>query len=231
MSNSRPNGANAGSLYPTNNDELIITEVCGKTKIFHEVHDCHDGKCFGGYNKHANVLAFRYGFIPYEYYNAKRPRFAAFNDAKAYNNAKLLTHIPDCANTDVFKPIPWEKKRKGAVLFGMVWYMLYPLREVVSDGIKAKVINATKFKHPGYNMPYDKKLPSPLMYDRKNPEIAVSIKVQEEYAKLLAETKICIFDSSIAKKAGIIKSSKCSNIFHFSEKIYGSFYGRLCGGF
>ena len=113
----------------------------------------------------------------------------------------------------------------------MVWYMLYPLREVVSDGIKAKVINATKFKHPGYNMPYDKNLPSPLMYGRKNPEIAVSIKVQEEYAKLLAETKICIFDSSIAKKAGIIKSSKCSNIFPFSEKIYGSFYGRLCGGF
>ena len=180
--------------------EIIMPKVCGKTRLFHELHDCFNGFCYKQFTPTAHVVSLRYAFIPFELFDSRRPKFDDFKTVFKRDNPILITYNPDCANIDVFHPIPWDAKTHQAVLFGQLAELLYPLREKIISGINKNVINAIHYKHPGYNMPYNSSVIPPSTYNRSNPAIQHSIENQIIYAGVLAKTKICIFDSSVVRK-------------------------------
>lgn len=115
---------------------------------------------------------------------------------------KLLTHIPDCANTDIFYPIPWSNKTITMLLVGFV-SELYPIRSKFAIASHKKKYKNLIYrpKHPGYAFTYTQTSSPPMQYSRRNTEIQVSVNQQEKYADLLRKSVICIFDSSIVRKS------------------------------
>ena len=100
---------------------------------------------------------------------------------QSQSGAKLYAHNPDCANPSQIQPIAWEEKEDIARLFGSLDPRLYPLRSTIFWGIADGTINAQHYVHPGYEFR--------------------STYVYQEYTKALSRSKVCIFDSSIVKKA------------------------------
>ena len=96
-------------------------------------------------------------------------------------NPKMYAHNPHCANPKEVQPLPWKAKQNVARLFGSTSAHLYPLRSRVEAGIADGTIQAHQYFHPGYG-------------NR-------SVNAYQDYVQALQHSKICIFDSSIVKKA------------------------------
>lgn len=146
----------------------------------------------------AHILTFRYGFIPMELFDVRRP---FVKELKTTTVKKLIVHNPDCANQLVMKPIPWSEKNIKSLAIGFI-FDLYPLRKKILKGIEAGVIDAYHPNHPGYKIETNhQNIPPPSTYARNNTELQGSIRTQTKYWKLISRAKICIFDSSQVRKS------------------------------
>ncbi|ORY23343.1 hypothetical protein BCR33DRAFT_135266 [Rhizoclosmatium globosum] len=124
-------------------------------------------------------------------------------------------HHTDCAPETVYYPAKrlspgekWEDSRPTLLqLIGSTLASLYPLRNTIERGITDGIIqNATIFWHPGYdhinpnvtlnNMPIGVYTSS-----EKDTNVAHLKKHQLNFAQVMRETQICMFDSSIVRKA------------------------------
>ncbi|KAI9353721.1 hypothetical protein BDR26DRAFT_890178 [Obelidium mucronatum] len=136
-------------------------------------------------------------------------------------------HSPDCADENLLHPIHegsslwqwlsekrWEDTRPHLIrLIGNTKDSLYPIRAKVRDGILRKqIINAEVYEHVGYVLDQslgqssDKKNEGMNsreigIYDRFDPDVSHHRRNQQEWSKVLATTQICVFDSSIVRKA------------------------------
>ncbi|KAJ3028508.1 UNVERIFIED_CONTAM: hypothetical protein HDU68_001504 [Siphonaria sp. JEL0065] len=128
-------------------------------------------------------------------------------------------HSPDCADESIMHPIPhstastsmpkWEDSRPNLIqLIGSTRKTMYPLRHKVKQGIKAgKIQNAKVYEHVGYVLKGGVTKTVPVRQDRigvfdpLDPDVAHHRKNQQNWAKTLATTQICVFDSSIVRKA------------------------------
>ncbi|ORY42335.1 hypothetical protein BCR33DRAFT_767196 [Rhizoclosmatium globosum] len=130
-------------------------------------------------------------------------------------------HSPDCADEALMHPIRsssrtrwwrserWEDSRPTQIqLLGYTDSSWYPLRAKILHGIeKGFIQNAKVYEHVGYVLQPEKgkaKKISSLelgVFDPQDPAVEHHRKNQQSWAKTLATTQICVFDSSILRKA------------------------------
>ena len=79
-----------------NINEMQFPDSCGKTKIFHEMHDCFGHFCERQYHQNSHIISFRYSFIPFELFNVKIPHLQLLDHAGTPRLSKLFRVIPDC---------------------------------------------------------------------------------------------------------------------------------------
>lgn len=177
--------------------------LCGKkTLVLNEIGDCHYGKCLSTFATDVHITTFRYGFIPLELFDSRNPINGKARQIVHKN--MILAHNPDCANSDIFTPIPWENKSNNAILVGKPRLDLYPLRTKIRDGILSKQIPGKIIQHPGYMVSNNSIALPPSYYinsyNRSSPELREISNFQKDYAKTLSSSRICMFDSSVVRK-------------------------------
>ncbi|ORY38784.1 hypothetical protein BCR33DRAFT_741292 [Rhizoclosmatium globosum] len=189
--------------------------------------DCHHpNKCTSSLEPYDDIVALRYAgelidLFRYDqwksYTHSKAMELKRQGDIDAYyyilsRKMPFFFHHTDCANENVFYPSKftedWQESRPiPAQLYGFTWDILYPLRHTVKEGIThGKIFNAVAYKHPGYDLESDEDLPPPISerngkYDSQDARVGHLRKQQQSYAQSMRETQICIFDSSVLKKA------------------------------
>ncbi|KAJ3077137.1 hypothetical protein HDU98_007522 [Podochytrium sp. JEL0797] len=199
--------------------------------VISQIGDCHENNCLKEFPPYADAMSVRYAGIIMDMATPSLYRETIVQNVKNLGREQnqsndslaleielaetrqlpLIYHNPLCTNQDVFYPAArmkdteeWEDSRPYvAKLFGSVWSM-YPLRNTISWAIKTGEINATEFKHPGYLVKYS----GPIVesetlgeYLPDDPVVHHLKQGQHDYAAALRQTQICMFDSSLVKKA------------------------------
>ena len=167
-------------------------KACGKTLQIHEFGDCNFRGCFNEYNQFGNITIGRYA----------NEIMAIFNQETMKNKSMhLFAHNPDCANEKIFFSNRFEDRKQAAVVFGAISDTWYPLRYKIFHGIKKGKIKANIYEHPGYNFLPNNVDEIPKVYIRNSAFLRNHRQQQIDYANAMKDSKICIFDSSIMKKA------------------------------
>ncbi|ORY31196.1 hypothetical protein BCR33DRAFT_551353 [Rhizoclosmatium globosum] len=196
--------------------------------VIHGTADCHQHNCLRDdvYPTHADAITFRYaGLIlefarPEQWASQEKQRikklFPNLNATQRQNMEQPMPfffHSPDCADDTLLHPIPggkeWEQFRPHKIrLIGSHQKELYPLRYTIWKGIKSgKIKNAEVYEHVGntLNKPTKKTIPGQQLeigiFNPNDPVISHHRKNQQNWANVLATTQICVFDSSIVRKA------------------------------
>lgn len=166
--------------------------------------------------------------MPYERLEATYPNFkmqvsagGSLVNAVLSIVLQLLTHSPDAANPWDYYPLAkWSDKCHGAVLFGAA-HELYTIRcaswrhvlsieltetyrPTVATAISNKKTFITRFSHPGFEVHryrVSDKLGKLATYTPGHPSYRTQRQKREEFAQGMREAQICVFDSSMEKKA------------------------------
>ncbi|KAI8607711.1 hypothetical protein BC830DRAFT_89419 [Chytriomyces sp. MP71] len=138
-------------------------------------------------------------------------------------------HSPDCADEAIMHPVHnafsrhraarmtqgerWAHTRRRTItMIGSAKTWLYPLRAKVQGAIRAgKIANASVYKHVGYVLEPREGVVTVGggmgkggllgVYDAEDPDVAHHTVNQHAWAHALATTQICVFDSSVVRKA------------------------------
>eukprot|EP00276_Gloeochaete_wittrockiana_P002406 CAMPEP_0184671896 /NCGR_PEP_ID=MMETSP0308-20130426/85777_1 /TAXON_ID=38269 /ORGANISM="Gloeochaete witrockiana, Strain SAG 46.84" /LENGTH=522 /DNA_ID=CAMNT_0027119117 /DNA_START=107 /DNA_END=1675 /DNA_ORIENTATION=+ len=179
---------------------------CGKTIIAQELGDCHYGQCLQTYHPGANLTLVRYAYTPIELFN--------MNIERRESDPHMFAHNPDCANR-AHPAVPYDQKRYNSTLFGSTDKGLFPLRHKIKRGIKfGTITSAEHMGHPGYRIPLPPQAmtSAPFRPDHRVPLSSDTFSQLQgfishvrshnrEYHFKMAHSKICVFDSSVERKA------------------------------
>ncbi|WVQ95996.1 hypothetical protein IAU59_003096 [Kwoniella sp. CBS 9459] len=177
---------------------------CGALLI-QQLGDCHELRCsYEWYPQANNITVSKYAFellelFEYEKVKAKYPEW----------EMGLFGHSPDTGNEWDFYPVPWSQKTADAKVFGYDG-SFYPIRTTVTDALREKDRDPTLFEesivtrhpHPGYTV----SVPSsarddPLeTYELNHEYYETHLKLREDFARGMRESKICVFDASLERK-------------------------------
>ncbi|WWD20263.1 hypothetical protein CI109_104739 [Kwoniella shandongensis] len=175
--------------------------------LVQQLGDCHEYRCTYEWYPHANNITLsKYAFellelFSYDKVKAKYPRW----------EMGLFGHSPDTGNEWDFYPVPWANKTADAKIFGFDG-SFYPIRTTVTSALNYYEENPhlaadsgmiiTRHQHPGYFVwaPAEAH-ESPLeTYELGHEYYQTHLKLREDFAKGMRETKICVFDSSLERK-------------------------------
>ncbi|KAJ3416174.1 hypothetical protein HDV05_002819 [Chytridiales sp. JEL 0842] len=179
--------------------------------VIHAPGDCHHFQCLSSsqINPYADGLTIRYAGLIVDLFRPEQWK-ARMGDSV---QMPFIFHSTDCADERMMYPARlqnagerWEDSRPNEVmLFGYVsdWY---PLRKTVVEGIRNKTITGSVYRHPGYvqkpkELQKGDKKKELGVYDPHDPDVAHMFENQRQWAQSLRQTQICIFDSSIVRKA------------------------------
>ncbi|KAJ3331877.1 hypothetical protein HDU76_001965 [Blyttiomyces sp. JEL0837] len=186
--------------------------------VIHSVGDCHGLDCVKDNNVayNADGIALRYAGILLDLFRWEQWQKRVKDTTYENRSMPFLFHHTDCGDETILHPAElsrngerWEDSRPyKARLFGAVNAGLYPLRTTVKKGIEEGIIKAELVIHPGYNvnaeavsdLPTNDTSSAGLVLDR-DPHVAHLFRIQQSYAEQLRQTQICIFDSSVVRKA------------------------------
>ncbi|KAJ3203366.1 hypothetical protein HDU82_006639 [Entophlyctis luteolus] len=198
--------------------------------VVHATADCHDFQCVQPefYPMHADAITFRYAG---EILELARPEQWRGSKAPAVGSPRmpLFFHSPDCADDGLLHPaeaanVPrsasarsrssrsagdrWAEQRPTLIrLIGHSDATWYPLRNRVRQGIESgEIANASVYRHVGYVLQSLKNAASVQqqevgVFDPYDPAVEHHRQNQRAWAAVLASTQICVFDSSILRKA------------------------------
>ncbi|KAJ3403439.1 hypothetical protein CcCBS67573_g06582 [Chytriomyces confervae] len=183
------------------------------------------------YPTFADAITYRYAGLILEFSRPEQWKARESERVKKLNSAANLApmpfffHSPDCADEAIMHPLSlplsakmrhtslgdrWASTRNNPIfMIGHPKGWLYPLRAKVKDGIESgKIQNARVYKHVGYVLESETGVSQGKgkngvlgVFDPNDPDVEHQRKNQREWANALATTQICVFDSSVVRKA------------------------------
>lgn len=164
------------------------------------------GDCFFNPNYRCNDVPAAANVVSVRYGHTLLTQFQPLPPALDLLPPKLYVHNPDCANADTFRPTQEYTQRPGGVLLvGAVSEGHYPLRHSARLAHSQSLLHNTSiFQHPGYSYTAKANDSTPLgdrHYVLNGPITAPHRAQQLYYASALSNASICLFDSSVVRKA------------------------------
>ncbi|WRT69629.1 uncharacterized protein IL334_006618 [Kwoniella shivajii] len=173
--------------------------------LIQQLGDCHELRCSYEWYPHANnITVSKYAFELLELFEHDKVK-AKYPDWQM----GMFGHSPDTGNEWDFYPVRWADKTAHAKVFGYDG-SFYPIRTTVTDYLRLIEVEPnlpertviSRHPHPGYSV----SVPSsardqPLeTYELEHEYYETHLKLREDFAKGMRESKICIFDASLERK-------------------------------
>ncbi|ADV22474.1 Hypothetical Protein CGB_E3050W [Cryptococcus gattii WM276] len=174
---------------------------CGALMI-QQLGDCHSLRCsYEWYPQSNNITLSKYAFELLELFDYNKVK-AKYPDWEM----GMFGHSPDTGNEWDFWPVTWSKKTSEARIFGFDG-SFYPIRTTVTNhlrdaGKQEKETLISRHPHPGYtvSVPQEARDHPLETYERNHKYYATHLKLREDFAKGMRESKICVFDASLERK-------------------------------
>ncbi|WVR08129.1 hypothetical protein IAU60_005175 [Kwoniella sp. DSM 27419] len=186
------------------NDPHVDALDCGALLI-QQLGDCHELRCSYEWYPHANnITVSKYAFELLElfHYDKVKERYPDWQMG-------MFGHSPDTANEWDFYPVAWSNKTADAKVFGYDG-SFYPIRTTVTDALRYHEENpditddsiVSRHPHPGYTVSVASSArQQPLeTYELAHEYYETHLKLREDFAKGMRESRICVFDASLERK-------------------------------
>ncbi|OWZ54426.1 hypothetical protein C349_03544 [Cryptococcus neoformans var. grubii Br795] len=188
------------NIYKETDPHLDFLD-CGALMV-QQIGDCHSLRCaYEWYPQSNNITLSKYAFELLELFDYDKVK-AKYPDWEM----GLFGHSPDTGNEWDFWPVTWSEKTSDATIFGFDG-SFYPIRTTVTNhlrdaGNKEQETLISRHPHPGYTVSVPQEArDNPLeTYEQNHQYYTTHLKLREDFARGMRESKICVFDASLERK-------------------------------